>query len=116
MDFIRPTLVRTPPTNTDSNTYKTASLSLYRALSGDDDNDASRISEAKTYFPFKPNQLGPPAPPQAKVDYIRDPFGNSYGYSTMKASNPAATAGNNPTFDLWTTCGSTDAAQWVKNW
>ncbi|MFN2476580.1 MAG: prepilin-type N-terminal cleavage/methylation domain-containing protein [Chthoniobacterales bacterium] len=104
------------PTGTDTSTYRTASVVLYRALSGDDDNGTDRVSESKTYFSFKPNQLGPVVPPQAKVDYIRDPFGNSYGYSTMKASNPAASAGYNPTFDLWSTCGSTDAAQWVKNW
>lgn len=104
------------PTTTDTRTYKTASVVLYRALSGDDDNDSMRSCESKSYFAFKPNQVAPAVPPQVKVDYIRDPFGNSYGYSTMKASNPAAIAGYNPTFDLWSTCGSTDVAQWIKNW
>ena len=53
------------------------------------------------------------------VTYIRDPFGNPYGYSTMKAAGGAA--GYNPTFDLWSTAGTSgisesDQAQWIKNW
>jgi type II secretory pathway pseudopilin PulG len=114
------TLVATDPNPTN---YRAASLVLYRALSGDDDNDTARISEAKSYFPFKPNQLGPPIPPTAKVDYLRDPFGNSYGYSTSKnpTANPnsGTAAGYNPTFDLWSTAGGTGSAgepAWIKNW
>lgn len=107
------------PTESDPVTYRSASLVLYRALSGDDNNDDARASELKTYFPFKPNQLGPAVPPQVKVDYVKDPFGNSYGYSTMKASNANALEGYNPTFDLWSTGNGTTAADqsgWIKNW
>jgi hypothetical protein len=58
------------------------------------------------------------------VNYIRDPFGNSYGYSTAQAANPGGTAGYNPTFDLWSTAGltatpgspDTITPQWIKNW
>jgi hypothetical protein len=56
---------------------------------------------------------------------IRDPFGNSYGYSTKKASDPNAN-GYNPTFDLWSTAGvapsptpappATQQNLWIKNW
>src|SRR5437763_6047991 len=46
--------------NLDPSTYTTASLNLYKALSGDADNDANRSGEAKSYFSFKPNQLYPP--------------------------------------------------------
>src|SRR5947209_4730578 len=60
--------------------YQNASLSLYKMLSGDADNDSNRVAESKTYFPFKPNQLYPLSQNQA-VTFIRDPFGNSYGYS-----------------------------------
>jgi hypothetical protein len=54
------------------------------------------------------------------VTAIRDPFGNSYGYSTAQQADPSK--GFNPTFDLWSTAGtnnSTNAAYekaWVKNW
>ena len=101
--------------------YEAASLSLYRAISGDGDNDANRVAESKAYFNFKPNQLSPTTQNQS-VALIRDPFGNSYGYSTVKASLPNGTDGYNPTFDLWST-GSTvsaadapDQSNWIKNW
>jgi len=102
-------------------TYQYASRSLYKSLSGDSDNDANRIDESKSYFPFKPNQLSPATREQA-VTFIRDPFGNSYGYSTMKNSNPSGSDGYNPTFDLWSTSGvintstTPDQTQWIKNW
>jgi prepilin-type N-terminal cleavage/methylation domain-containing protein len=101
--------------------YRDASLALYKALSGDTDNDAGRIAESKTYFSFKPNQLSPTTQTQA-VTFIKDPFGNSYGYSTVKAFAPSGTDGYNPTFDLWSTGNtlealtSPDQSQWIKNW
>jgi hypothetical protein len=51
------------------------------------------------------------------VQFIRDPFGNGYGYST--AYQVTASDGYNPTFDLWSTASETTAgkeAQWIKNW
>jgi hypothetical protein len=51
------------------------------------------------------------------VTAIRDPFGNSYGYSTANQSSLAT--GYNPTFDLWSTAGqktSAGRAKWIKNW
>ena len=114
-----------------SATYKNASLSLYKMISGDADNDSNRIAEAKSYFPLKPNQLYPEKTSLA-VTFIRDPFvdksGNpcSYGYSTAKAKTPGGTDGYNPTFDLWSTGGETGPksgetfqqyqARWIKNW
>jgi hypothetical protein len=53
------------------------------------------------------------------VTAIRDPFGNSYGYSTAKAANPSGAIGFNPTFDLWSIADSaagTDHTKWIKNW
>ena len=41
------------------------------------------------------------------MEFIRDPFGNSYGYSTANQADPAN--GYNPTFDLWSTAGLTAA-------
>jgi type II secretory pathway pseudopilin PulG len=106
------------PTNVK---YKSASLALYKLISGDADNSADRSAESKSYFTFKPNQLSPTTQTLA-VTWIKDPFGNSYGYSTVKASVPAGTDGYNPTFDLWSTAGVIDTAtapnqsQWIKNW
>jgi hypothetical protein len=121
--------------------YKAASLVLYRALSGD--RDLNRIVDAadesldidgsalgtpltqlpKSYYTFKPNQLSPTDQTQ-NVQYIRDPFGNSYGYSTANQADPTTPKGYNPTFDLWSTAGLTTnppnpdtiTPQWIKNW
>ncbi|MEY2551737.1 MAG: ral secretion pathway protein [Verrucomicrobiota bacterium] len=105
----------------DPASYQSASLALYKLISGDADNDSTRVAEAKSYFGFKPNQLSPTDQTSA-VLFIRDPFGNAYGYSTVKASTPSGTDGYNPTFDLWSTGGVIDTAaspnqaQWIKNW
>lgn len=94
--------------------YSVASLKLYELLSGDGDGDRKADASAKSYMAFKPNQLSPQD--QTKnVVALRDPFGNSYGYSTMKASDPSKN-GYNPTFDLWCTVDSNDPTQWIKNW
>ena len=121
----------------DAVTYQSASLVLYRALSGDRDlnRTVDSIDEGKdidgssmttpltslprTYFPFKPNQLSPTDQTQ-QVQYARDPFGNSYGYSTAYQydldQKIPPTHGYNPTFDLWSTANSVNDAQWIKNW
>jgi type II secretory pathway pseudopilin PulG len=127
--------------------YNTANLVLYRALSGDRnlDRTVTALDETfnidgtalgtpltqlpQTYFTFKPNMLSP-ADQSQHVQFIRDPFGNSYGYSTayqydIDQGNPP-THGYNPTFDLWSTSGltanpspppsDTITPQWIKNW
>ena len=116
-----------PNTDKDPNqpVYQNASLYLYEEISGDHDNN--RVVNAsddatgngvipKTYFAFKPNNLLPAPPSSASVIATRDPFGNSYGYSTVKAASPGGTDGYNPTFDLWSTANSADPNQWIKNW
>lgn len=112
----------------DPNSYKAASLFLYKQLSGDVDNDADRkVDPEKTvYFEFPPKMLSPTLTTSPKkVDYIQDPFGYAYGYSTANQKfqeNPSgAEKGYNPTFDLWSTSGgtkndSTATARWIKNW
>src|SRR6476620_1343313 len=104
----------------DPSGYKNASLYLYNQLSGAT-TSGSRSSFGRSYFSFKPNQLNPKDQSQS-VAYISDPFGNSYGYSTIQAANPgASTNGYNPTYDLWSV-GSTASptptppAGWIKNW
>jgi prepilin-type N-terminal cleavage/methylation domain-containing protein len=104
----------------DPSGYQTASLYLYKALSGD--SAANRNPTGKSYISFKPNMLLP-AGGTGAVTAIADPFGYSYGYSTSQAATQDTTKGYNPTFDLWTTCTLTnspptasDQNQWIKNW
>jgi prepilin-type N-terminal cleavage/methylation domain-containing protein len=127
------------PGNPSGATYPPVSLVLYRALSGDRDLDRAVTSAdeslnidgsplsppltqlPKTYFAFRPNQLSP-SDQNLPVEFVRDPFGNSYGYSTANQADPAI--GYNPTFDLWSTAGltanpgspDTITPQWIKNW
>jgi type II secretory pathway pseudopilin PulG len=133
---------RLSATNPSSATYPSASLVLYRALSGDrnldrtisaaDESlniDGSALSPPLTQLPmsyltFKPNQLSPTDQTLVPIEFIRDPFGNSYGYSTANQVNQ--NNGYNPTFDLWSTCGETAPQagetfqqyqqRWIKNW
>ena len=103
--------------NPTSPSYGQTSLYLYTQLSG----DSTGIQQAtgKTYFAFKPQMLSTDS--NGVVTALKDPFGNSYGYSTANQANPAQ--GYNPTFDLWTTFaltnsppGAADQNQWIKNW
>jgi prepilin-type N-terminal cleavage/methylation domain-containing protein len=130
------------PFNSDTNTlnartdldpsatgYSNASLFLYEKLMGVTSGNRSETPSARTYISFKPNQLGP-ADQNQPVQFIRDPFGNSYGYSTagnpQANPNPVGAPGYNPTFDLWSTAGvapsptpAPPAVQqdlWTKNW
>jgi type II secretory pathway pseudopilin PulG len=122
-------------TTTNPSLYKSASNYLYIQLSGDSDGNPTTTtsSDTRNYLggSLKPSMLGP-NPPGANT-YFRDPFGNSYGYSTSKnpVANPtgySAAGGYNPTFDLWSTAGTGAGAtptpspaptvqnQWIKNW
>jgi type II secretory pathway pseudopilin PulG len=102
--------------------YEAASLYLYNALFGATSGGRTPDSGARSYFVFKPNMLSP-ADQNQPVQFIRDPFGNSYGYSTIQQTGNTA-AGYNPTFDLWSTSGLTTdpnnpdtiTPQWIKNW
>jgi type II secretory pathway pseudopilin PulG len=93
--------------------YQNASLYLYDSLFGATSGSRTPNTGARSYFTFKPNQLSPSDQAQPVV-FIRDPFGNSYGYSTANQANQSN--GYNPTFDLWSTTNSTDQNQWIKNW
>ncbi len=105
--------------------YFGASLFLYNSLAGATSGSRATSASLKSYFNFRPNMLYPTDQTQ-NVQYLRDPFGNSYGYSTAyqadvaNGTNPPS-RGYNPTFDLWSTGGATsnsqtDQAQWIKNW
>ena len=98
--------------------YQNASLYLFTQLSGLNQNQTP-ITGARSYFSFKPQMLSTDT--NGNVTAIKDPVGNSYGYSTANQSD--ATKGYNPTFDLWSTAGLTTSPptaaitqQWIKNW
>lgn len=96
--------------------YQGASLTLYESLTGDFNHDRATDPGKTSYMSFEPNQLSP-ADHSAQVAYIKDPFGNSYGYSTINQTDPSK--GYNPSFDLWSTAGAvtgSDASKWIKNW
>jgi type II secretory pathway pseudopilin PulG len=95
--------------------YQNASLFLYDALFGATSGSRTPNAGARSYFTFKPNQLSPSDQAQP-VTFIRDSFGNSYGYSTANQADPTTPKGYNPTFDLWSTANSTDPNQWIKTW
>jgi type II secretory pathway pseudopilin PulG len=99
--------------NPTASAYQPATLYLYNQLAGASAGSRTSTPGVRSYFTFKPNQLSPSDQTQ-NVTFIRDPFGNSYGYSTANQSAPAN--GYNPTFDLWSTANETDSARWIKNW
>jgi type II secretory pathway pseudopilin PulG len=105
--------------NTDSTQkiYQDACRYLYEQLSGDVNLDLVADTGKKTYFTFKESMLATIKDVNGNtvgLSHIKDPFGNSYGYSTANQAAPAN--GYNPTFDLWSTANSTDQNQWIKNW
>jgi type II secretory pathway pseudopilin PulG len=110
------------PATTNPANYNTPSRDIYGLISGDGNFDGTPDAGARFYMSFKPNSLlrndmsNPPGPSNPVIA-IRDSFGNSYGYSTMKASGGAN--GYNPTFDLWTVAdgaAGSDQTKWIKNW
>ena len=112
-----------PAPSPSPNAYTSASFYLYSQLSGLDQNQQP-VAGMKSYFTFRPQMLGHPTGNTTTVTYIRDPFGNSYGYST--ANQKDSSKGYNPTFDLWSnsnpsptpTVAPTPTPQdhWIKNW
>jgi prepilin-type N-terminal cleavage/methylation domain-containing protein len=107
--------------------YRAASTFLFSQLSGLNP-DQTPITNAKSYFTFKSQLLGGTTNGSGTVLYLKDPFGNSYGYSTIYQANAAK--GYNPTFDFWSTGGLSSSASptptpnplptpqtlWIKNW
>jgi general secretion pathway protein G len=105
-------------TSFNPSNYKDASLYLFTELSGLNTSQQP-VANKKAYFTFRAQMLGHNPGDNVTVAYIRDPFGNSYGYST--ANQKDSNKGYNPTFDLWS-AGSTASptptppAGWIKNW
>jgi prepilin-type N-terminal cleavage/methylation domain-containing protein len=142
-----PRLDGSPATGATKEKYEDACIDLYSALSGDfePDKHPDFKPEKKAYYEFKPNNLNYKKDAEQRikeVDFISDPWGNCYGYSTARSkaereyekdlrkradtARPTSMPGYNTTFDLWSTGGSTrnaaengeqaDVKKWVKNW
>lgn len=145
-DTLDPRTVGTPTS------YEASALFLYQQISGDLNANGrnepnANPPEPKSYLSdfFKPGNLSIDSSKAmgtaGYVKFIKDPWGNSYGYSTKGAAaeqayrtlvltNPAATrttgVGYNATYDLWSTAGKTAAPApgsasditpvWLKNW
>jgi prepilin-type N-terminal cleavage/methylation domain-containing protein len=117
-DQLNPKQHLNPDPQNGDGLYWLSSTYLFKQLSGMDDTQTP-VAGAKNYFSFKPQLIGIKS---GKVAYLKDPFGNSYGYSTANIFNP--------TFDLWSTGGLASSAsptptpnplptpqsQWIKNW
>ena len=91
-------------TDTDPSHYLAGCRYVYGELTGDRDFDGTPDTGSRFYLSLKPSSLlrsdmsNPPSSSN-QVTAIRDPFGNSYGYSTIQATT--GSGGYNPTFDLW---------------
>lgn len=104
--------------STNTNPGDTGAKILYFALSGDPNathpEGETHSGTPRTYMEFNPNMLKKTG---TTVDYVQDPWGNPYGYSTAGGRNPATS------FDLWSTAGARKSGtdpdleeRWVKNW
>lgn len=111
-----------PRTAVTPSNYAAAAKFVYGELAGDRDWDRVTDDGATRYFEFRPEMLSP-TNSKSKVNYIVDPFGFCYGYSTVgslaTSGSSATEAGYNPTFDLWSTGGQTSTSgtvRWISNW
>jgi len=135
------------PNGKDFQLYASASLFLYKQLSGDLDANGVPDQGVPRYFKDLDlrilNATKNANNVISQVNYLQDPFGFSYGYSTAAAAaeesfqsdvlqgkrSPTRRTGNAlpgfniNSFDLWSTSGSTGTktpdlewAQWAKNW
>jgi prepilin-type N-terminal cleavage/methylation domain-containing protein len=96
--------------------YALSAAIVYENLSGQT-NFTDPPSGRTSYFPFKAGQIAS----LNSNSYVKDPFGNAYGYYTGDFNNPTASPPNNGAgfFDLWTTGGvpTTGATnKWISNW
>ena len=99
----------------DPGQYQAASATLFKNLSGDLNGDGQPDLGVASYMAFKPSQTGR----TTALFFVKDPFGNSYGYSTIFQSD--SRKGYNPAFDLWSTAGTSttgtpNPVPWLKNW
>lgn len=144
---LSPRLHGAPASGDQLQRYTLASQVLYLELTGDKNLnfrvDAGETGKNYASDFFRPERVrfDNPKAPDRRVQFIQDPFGNCYGYSTAGLAQEEAYTmairraprterptesqqrGYNPTFDLWSTGGTNvtaptdqDRMRWVKNW
>jgi prepilin-type N-terminal cleavage/methylation domain-containing protein len=104
--------------------YENSSAYLYQQLTGETNfgnHPPTAASGTKIYDTFTRAQLGNDDTGDEDVPiYLKDPFGNSYGYYSTTNGAPTTTLPNNGGgfFDLWSTGGDTTGAtnSWIDNW
>ena len=98
------------PAGTNTNVSTGANNFLRAALAPDGTNSLNTLN--KVYFEFSKG-MGTNTTLSKNIDQnVLDPFGNRYGYQYPGNTNRS---GSN-FFDLWSTAGSTNINQWIKNW
>ena len=106
----------TAPT-TANGLYQQSAQILYQSLTGlTNYADAPQVG-VKTYMTFRKSQLGNDAAGSGSGIYVKDPFGNAYGYWTGNGANLPVNGTN--LFDIWSTGGDpagTNAPGWISNW
>jgi prepilin-type N-terminal cleavage/methylation domain-containing protein len=114
-DTLNARTLPSPSPSPSPNAFTNADMYLFSELSGLDANQQP-VANKRAYFNFTPQMLGHPTGNTTTVVYLRDPFGNCYGYSTAYQGDSAK--GFNPTFDLWSTANDTtgNVQKWIKNW
>jgi prepilin-type N-terminal cleavage/methylation domain-containing protein len=142
-DLLDPRIHFSPAGSSSGSYYQKASAYLYGALTGDLDPvgkpDGKPEAGNKAYYSFtraQTNATRDATGAISQVNYIQDPFGNAYGYSTAGLkeeaeyrkqvqrnptyARPADKKGfNAATYDLWSTGGATTQegqGKWAKNW
>jgi prepilin-type N-terminal cleavage/methylation domain-containing protein len=108
--------------NSSSGKYEISSAYLYQQLTGEI-NFLSQPPAAGTriYDTFTRSQLGNDDAGDEDIPiYLKDPFGNSYGYYSTTNGAPTSSLPNNGGgfFDLWSTGGDTTGTtnSWIDNW
>jgi prepilin-type N-terminal cleavage/methylation domain-containing protein len=105
-----------------SGIYEGSSAFLYEALTGRTNySDPPATAGTHVYYPFNPRQLGNNSAAAGEPIYIRDPFGNSYGYFNgyFGGATPALPYNGTNQYDLWSTAGDTGGTNmpgWVTDW
>jgi prepilin-type N-terminal cleavage/methylation domain-containing protein len=100
--------------------YQQSSAYLYQQLTGRT-NYTDPVSTFGThiYYPFRSAELGNDTPSATGQIYIKDPFGNSYGYFAGDAASVPMSGTNQ--YDLWSTGGDTSSPAtniptWITDW
>jgi prepilin-type N-terminal cleavage/methylation domain-containing protein len=94
--------------NPASDEEPTSNMGLYTNLVPDD---------RAPYVEFQRAQLSLTPPTGGGTTNIVDPFGNKWGYVyKLVGGKYSGITNTDYGYDLWTTCGTTNRNQWVKNW